>query len=215
MTDLLFSTDENARATALTGDFIERYSRTVAQRPVYPEIDRDALRALMGEPLPDAGRSVESLFAELEAVIVPNSTQPAHPRFLPYVQPSPNGLSPYAEAAAAALNQNCNLWTLSPAAGARRLQLRLLSPEGTRRCREPRGPEAPGRCRHRLSRPGVGEGPHWLARVLHEPANHQGGCRSHHGRDRPPGEGNGGSMIAMTSRRRHCAWPPAPGHAHR
>ena len=72
----------------------------------------------MCERLPDAGRSVESLFAELEAVIVPNSTQTAHPRFLPYVQPSPNGLSPYAEAAAAALNQNCNLWTLSPAANA-------------------------------------------------------------------------------------------------
>lgn len=118
MTDLLFSTDENARAAALTGDFIERYSRTVEKRPVYPEIDRDALRALMCERLPDAGRSVESLFAELEEVIVPNSTQTAHPRFLPYVQPSPNGLSPYAEAAAAALNQNCNLWTLSPAANA-------------------------------------------------------------------------------------------------
>src|SRR6185503_11637953 len=89
MTDLLFSTDENARAAALTGDFIERYSRTVEKRPVYPRIDRDALRALMRERLPDDGRSLESLFAELEAVIVPNSTQTAHPRFLPYVQPSP------------------------------------------------------------------------------------------------------------------------------
>jgi glutamate/tyrosine decarboxylase-like PLP-dependent enzyme len=118
MTELLFSTDENARAAALTGDFIERYLRTVEKRPVYPRIDRDALRDLMRERLPDDGRSVASLFAELEAVIVPNSTQTAHPRFLPYVQPSPNGLSPYADAAAAALNQNCNLWTLSPAANA-------------------------------------------------------------------------------------------------
>lgn len=116
--DLLFDTDENARAAALTTDFIERYSRTVGTRPVYPQIDREALRALMGERLPETGRSVESLFAELDAVIVPNSTHTAHPRFLPYVQPSPNGLSPYAEAAAAALNQNCNLWTLSPAANA-------------------------------------------------------------------------------------------------
>src|SRR6185295_9494528 len=118
MTDLLFSPGQHARAAALTGDFIERYSRTVQARPVFPEIDRNALRALMAERLPDDGRSLESLFAELEAVIVPNSTQTAHPRFLPYVQPSPNGLSPYAEAAAAVLNQNCNLWTLSPAANA-------------------------------------------------------------------------------------------------
>ena len=32
--DLLFDTDENARAAALTTDFIERYSRTVGTRPV-------------------------------------------------------------------------------------------------------------------------------------------------------------------------------------
>ena len=38
---------------------------------------------LDGRTPADAGRSVESLFAELEAVIVPNSTQTAHPRFLP------------------------------------------------------------------------------------------------------------------------------------
>jgi glutamate/tyrosine decarboxylase-like PLP-dependent enzyme len=118
MADLLFTPDDHARVSALTAAFIERYGRTVAARPVFPEIDRPALRALMHETLPDEGRPVEALFAELDAVIVPNSTHTAHPRFLPYVQPSPNGLSPYAEAAAAAVNQNCNLWTLSPAANA-------------------------------------------------------------------------------------------------
>ncbi|MBK7600270.1 MAG: hypothetical protein IPJ07_17830 [Acidobacteria bacterium] len=58
----------------------------------------------------------KSAFAGLEEVVVPNSTHTAHPRFLPYVQPSPNALSPYADHVAAVLNQNCNLWHLSPAA---------------------------------------------------------------------------------------------------
>ena len=51
-------------------------------------------------------------------MIVPNSTHTAHPRFLPYVQPSPNSVSAYADHVAAVLNQNCNLWHLSPAANA-------------------------------------------------------------------------------------------------
>ncbi len=118
MTDLLYTPEEHARAGALASDFIERYLRTVHERPVFPPLDRPALRALMEERLPEEGRSLESLFEEFETVIVPNSTQTAHPRFLPYVNPSPNGISPYAEAATAALNQNCNLWTLSPAANA-------------------------------------------------------------------------------------------------
>lgn len=41
--------------------------------------------------------TLEALFEELDSVIVPNATHTAHPRFLPYVQPSPNGISPYAE----------------------------------------------------------------------------------------------------------------------
>ncbi len=72
----------------------------------------------MQAPLPEDGTALDALFAELDTVVVPNSTHTAHPRFLSYVMPSPNGLSPFAEAATAALNQNCNLWTLSPAANA-------------------------------------------------------------------------------------------------
>lgn len=48
--------------------------------------------------------------------MAPNSTAIAHPRFLAYVLPPPNGIAPFAEAIAAALNQNCNFWQLSPAA---------------------------------------------------------------------------------------------------
>lgn len=118
MTDLLFTPEQSAHAASLTTEFIDRYLQTVDQRPVFPAVDREALRAIMRAPLPEDGTPLDQLFAELDAVVVPNSTHTAHPRFLSYVMPSPNGLSPYAEAATAALNQNCNLWTLSPAANA-------------------------------------------------------------------------------------------------
>ena len=118
MSPLLFSDDQHAHAAALTTRFAAEYLGSVAERPVFPPIDRDALRAILQEPLPEEARSIEALFAELDEVIVPNSTHTAHPRFLPYVQPSPSGLSPFADAVAGTLNQNCNLWQLSPAANA-------------------------------------------------------------------------------------------------
>ncbi len=118
MAALSFTPEENARAAALVGEFIERYQRTVERRHVFPVIDRTALRSLNAAQQPVDGCSIETLFEELDTVVVPNSTHTAHPRFLPYVQPSPNGISPCAEAVTSALNQNCNLWTLSPAANA-------------------------------------------------------------------------------------------------
>jgi len=74
---------------------------------------------------PAEGCSIEDLFAELGADITANSTQIAHPRFLAHVFASPTGVAAFAEAAAAVLNQNCNLWTLSPAANA--IEQKVLS----------------------------------------------------------------------------------------
>jgi len=118
LADLLFSAEEQRHASELTRAFVERYHGSLGERPVFPDLDRGAIRAILEEPLPEDGRPLDVLFEELETVIVPNSTHTAHPRFLPYVQPSPNGISPHAEAVAGVLNQNCNLWTLSPAANA-------------------------------------------------------------------------------------------------
>lgn len=118
MNPLLFSAAQHAEAMELLARFSQRYLDTVADRPVHPLIDRPALRALMAEPMPRQGQSLQALFEELEHVVVPNSTHTAHPRFLPYVQPSPNALSPYADHVAGVINQNCNLWHLSPAANA-------------------------------------------------------------------------------------------------
>ncbi|MBY0503553.1 MAG: hypothetical protein K2X03_06580 [Bryobacteraceae bacterium] len=118
MDSLLFTQEQHDQAAALLASFSQRYLASLDSLPVYPPLDRPALRGLKEQPLPRAGQPLEALFEELERVVVPNSTHTAHPRFLPYVQPSPNALSPYADHVAATLNQNCNLWHLSPAANA-------------------------------------------------------------------------------------------------
>jgi aromatic-L-amino-acid/L-tryptophan decarboxylase len=115
---LLFGAPATEHAHELTRAFQEQYFKTLDSRPVAPVVDRSALRALTSGGLPDDGTPLDVLYDELERTIVPNCTHTAHPRFIPYVQPSPNGLMPFADAVVATLNQNCNLWTLSPAANA-------------------------------------------------------------------------------------------------
>jgi len=116
--DLLFTPAEHDRAWQIFSHFTKRYLASIADRPVYPEVDRPALRAVMQAKLPRSGASLEALFEEFETVIVANATQTAHPRFLPYVQPTPNAVAPYADALASLISQNCNLWHLSPSANA-------------------------------------------------------------------------------------------------
>ncbi|SDM29387.1 pyridoxal phosphate-dependent decarboxylase family protein [Allokutzneria albata] len=106
---------ERERAGQLLTAFFDDYERSIPHRAVVPEVDREALSALL-TPFPDEGIGVEGLFHEINETILPNSTTVAHPRFLAYVLGPPNGIGPYAEAIAATINQNCNFWQLSPAA---------------------------------------------------------------------------------------------------
>jgi aromatic-L-amino-acid decarboxylase len=114
--DLHLSDDSLARAGNLLAAFLRDFERSIEQRRVVPRLDRGQLSELFSEPFPETSSDVEALFREIETIIVPNSTTTAHPRFLAYVLGTPNGIAPYAEAVAAALNQNCNFWQLSPAA---------------------------------------------------------------------------------------------------
>jgi len=125
MNELLFDPEIHRKAGRLLGELLADYEGDLTNRPVFPKVNREAMRDILDEPLPEEGRPLEELFQEFREIIVPNSTQVAHPRFLPYVQPSPNGISAFAEALASALNQNCNLWTLSPAANA--IEQRVIS----------------------------------------------------------------------------------------
>jgi aromatic-L-amino-acid decarboxylase len=118
MRSLELTRDEIEKASAALGGILARYQEGLRERPVFPRLDREALEAILAEPLPEEGRPVRALLEEFEEVLLPNSTQIPHPRFLAYINASPTGVAPFAEALAASLNQNCTLWKLSPAANA-------------------------------------------------------------------------------------------------
>ena len=113
---LNLSDGEIERAGRLLTEFLRGLEKSLPTRPVLPPLDRAVLSQILGEGFPETGIGVDGLFDEIVEKVVPNSTMIAHPRFLAYVQGPPNGIAPFAEAIASALNQNCNIWQLSPAA---------------------------------------------------------------------------------------------------
>ncbi len=114
--ELSLTDQELATAGLLLTDFLCSYEASLEARRVMPALDRDQLSELLAAPFPEHGNGVEALFRQIQESVLPNSTAVAHPRFLAYVLGPPNGIAPFAEAIAAALNQNCNIWQLSPAA---------------------------------------------------------------------------------------------------
>ena len=91
--NLLFSDDEHRAAARLVEEVSARYHESLDHRPVYPALDRAALRALMAEPLPQEGAPLEAVMETFERVIqARNAAQAAqgpadqyHPRTAPRV----------------------------------------------------------------------------------------------------------------------------------
>jgi len=113
---LSLSDRELATAGSLLTEFLRSFEASLDDRRVMPVLDRNQLSELFTTEFPETGIGVESLFRDIQEKVLPNCTTVAHRRFLAYVLGPPNGIAPYAEAVAAALNQNCNFWQLSPAA---------------------------------------------------------------------------------------------------
>jgi aromatic-L-amino-acid decarboxylase len=121
---LLLDADQARAAAKWLGEFAARYPASVADGPVTPPIDREWIQGLLREPIPAAGRPIEALLEEFGEQVVGNACHIAHPRFLAYVLASPHGLSAFAEAAAAILNNSNAIAALSP--GGTAMELRVL-----------------------------------------------------------------------------------------
>lgn len=118
MDSLELSEREIRESAGLLADSILVYQSSVADRPVLPQVDVDAMEKILTAPIPDEGVPLQSLIEEFNQVIVPNSTHIAHPRFLAYVTGSASGVAPFAEAFTAMIDQNGGIWQLGPAANA-------------------------------------------------------------------------------------------------
>jgi aromatic-L-amino-acid/L-tryptophan decarboxylase len=108
--------DEREAAGRLLAAFFDDYERSIPCRPIFPAADREALSALLTTPFPDKGIGVEGLFRAINQKILPNTTTLSHPRFLAFVAGPANGIAPYADAIATAVNQNCAVWQGGPVA---------------------------------------------------------------------------------------------------
>jgi aromatic-L-amino-acid/L-tryptophan decarboxylase len=113
---LNLSDREIERAGGMLTELLREYERSAPSGAVMPDIDRGVLGGLLRGPFPDEGIGIDGLFREIGEKVLPNSTAITHPRFLAYVLGPPNGIAPFADAIASAINQNCNFWQLSPAA---------------------------------------------------------------------------------------------------
>ncbi len=107
---------EIERAGRLLTEFLRSYEESIPAPFVLPPLDRTVLSDILNGTFSENGIGIDPLFQEIAEKVVPNSTAIAHPRFLAYVLGPPNGIAPFADAIASALNQNCNFWQLSPAA---------------------------------------------------------------------------------------------------
>lgn len=103
--------DDAARAAR----WIASYRESVANLPVLPRVQPGDVAAGLPEEPPEKPEPLESVLADLDAVIVPGLTHWNHPGFFAYFCSSTTDAGVLAEFLAAELNQNAMLWRTSPA----------------------------------------------------------------------------------------------------
>jgi hypothetical protein len=53
--DLLLQEDEIREAAALLGEVLSDYQASLRERAVFPDLDREVLRRILDQPLPEEG----------------------------------------------------------------------------------------------------------------------------------------------------------------
>ena len=109
--------DVRALGRAAT-EWIAQHYAALRELPVVPDTTPQQTFALFSEPLPEDGSSWPELLTRFRCDIVPNSFHLPSPRYFGLMNPTPLPVAVFAEALAAALNQNLGAWHHSPAATA-------------------------------------------------------------------------------------------------
>lgn len=97
-------------------DWVADYRETLEQRSIAPRTSPGEVVAHYPSELPERAESIETLFGDLDAVVMPGIVHWGHPSFLGYFGSTSNGAALLGEIAAAALNVNAMTWRTSPAA---------------------------------------------------------------------------------------------------
>lgn len=97
---------------------IARHFASLAERPVIPAVTPAETFRRFAEPLPEGPADWRGLLELFEREVVPRSFHLPSPRYFGLMNPTPLPIAVFAEALAAALNQNVGAWHHSPAATA-------------------------------------------------------------------------------------------------
>jgi aromatic-L-amino-acid decarboxylase len=92
------------------------YRKNLRDRPVRAQTRPGAVAARIAATVPEAGESMEAIFADFENIIVPGMTHWQHPRFFAYFPANAAPVSVVAEYLVSAMAAQCMLWQTSPAA---------------------------------------------------------------------------------------------------
>ena len=108
--------DEHERLGRAAVEIVAAYARALDSARVCSEATPGELEKLFDEPLPREGASVEEVFGRFEREIVPHAMNIPSPRYYGLFNPTPLPVGVWADALAAAINQNGAAWRNSPAA---------------------------------------------------------------------------------------------------
>lgn len=105
-----------ARWGARIAEWGAGYHRTLRDRPVRARTRPGAIAAALPAAPPEGPESLDAVFADFEALVVPGMTHWQHPRFFAYFPANAAPPSMLAEQLTAILAAQCMLWQTSPAA---------------------------------------------------------------------------------------------------
>jgi len=97
-------------------DRIAAYYEGLPDRPILVPTTSQSLRAILDEPLPQAGADFSTLLDTLDAAVFRYSRHNAHPRFFGYVSSPGNPVNAIGSMLQSALNINVTCWRSGPAA---------------------------------------------------------------------------------------------------
>jgi len=110
------TSEELRDALAEAASWLSGYLETVSERPVMAQVEPGEIAARLPRVAPDRGEPLESIMADVDALILPGITHWNHPAFFAYFGITGSGPGIVGELIASALNVNAMLWRTSPAA---------------------------------------------------------------------------------------------------
>ncbi len=97
-------------------DFIADYFNNIESYPVLSQVKPGEVKSNIPSAPPVKGENMDSIFPDIEKIIMPGITHWNHPNFMAYFSSTSSGPGILAELLSAALNVNGMVWKTSPAA---------------------------------------------------------------------------------------------------